>query len=414
MDDDALSMPIDMACQNPFIMSGNLSHSAIIHSRSHDLSEQNVIMDRFPSLPLMQDEQQDHLHCGFQWTNYASSSTSGALGLPCSSRLDKNVTGNASFERSLWIRKHEVSDQFMSETPLSAALCSNLLAARYDPSENLYDPTEVLRNFVSNDYSCVGQSSLGISTNCDYDMLSDLGSKLEVDEFYFPQLDRTVPQTTGLKTFQINDNMDQSKWILSENASISSDSSSCSSRYSNEVSTSVSTCQPTPIYVPTVPEHYSNISSTSLSSSLECDSNSLSSSFGYERGQLSQLLSGSSFLNVMQEILAELASYTFVNSVHWSYPSSGTGALENVSSSSSQPTGRRCTISSDNLPDGNDGILSGQLGEAKKQHLLNLLQMVCLVPTQLSFHLLVIVRYKDINQTLTLLDMIILNIIKIS
>lgn len=411
IDKDVFSVPIDMAYQNPIITSGNFSHStsvSLIHSNSHDLNEQNQIMAGFPALSMMQDEQLNHLHGGLHLTNHAGIATSSAL-VPRSSHLEKIAIGDTSIGRSCPISNIEVQDQFMAGMPISAASLANLLVARYGPHENLNnfeislpsaDPRDVSRTFVSSDYSDTVLPSLGNSVNYGYDgMFGDISSKWDIQKFSAPQLAATVPQRTGLEPFHIMGNMDQNGWISSENTSMSSDSTSGSSRYSNELSPSLSTCQPAVICGTKIPEHCSEISRSSFSchslheirlgsGQISCSGKNLSSSCGYKPVQLSQLLSGSRFVIEMQEILAAFASSTLENSEHLSYPISGSGVEENFSFSSSQHAGKSCTVMDhDNLPDGNDPMLCRRDVEAKKKHLLDLLQMVCLLK-QISFQLL--------------------------
>lgn len=398
MDNDVFNVPLDMVCQNPIIVSGNISHSTSVsdvQSNLHDLNNQNQIMAGFPALSMMQGELLSELHGGLHFASHAG--TSSALG-PRSSQLERTVIGDTSIGRSCSIGNIDVQDRFMAGMPISAASLATLLAARYghgnlNDIEMLAHSThhrEVSHTFVSNDYSDTVQSSLGTSVNYGYDgMLGDLSSKWDFHKFPTPQLGGTVAQRTEHEPFQTMGSMDQNGWISSENTSMSTDTTSGSSRYNSELSLSLSTCQPSVICGTTIQEHCSEMSGSGLSSlslherrlgSEQTSSNgkNLSLSFGYKPVQVSQMLCGSRFLNEMQEILAEIASYSLGDSGHLTYPTSGTGAGEIFSFSLSRSAGRSyyTAMGSDDLPDGNDTMLCEREVKAKKKHMLDLLQMV--------------------------------------
>lgn len=362
MENNVFNVPMDMSSQNSLITGGTFSHlnmAPLSHSSSLDPNNQNPFMSGLPVLSMLQGEPINDLHSGLQLPNRTS------------------ITN-----------PNEVHDQFMAGMPISASSLATLLATRYsNPHENLNDivnpapfthPEEVLK---PNDYSDTFRSSFGTAPNFGgVGMMGDMSSKWGFDKFLAPlELART-----GYQPFQLMGTMDPN----------GSDSPG-SSRFSNELSLSLATCQPTVIHGTAVPDQElscSGLSSHSLpeqqlgSAQTWSNSKNLSLGFGsFKPVQYSELLSGSGYIQVMQEILAEIASYLLENHHPMSYQGGGIGGGAHLSFSSSCSAGRSYKVMDcDELGDGDDQSevqiepsFMGREVEAKKKHMLALLEAVC-------------------------------------
>ncbi|KAK4401215.1 Homeobox protein A [Sesamum angolense] len=152
-----------------------------------------------------------------------------------------------------------------------------------------------------------------------------------------------------------------------------------SSRFSNELSLSLATSEPSVVHGSSILEQCSESSSglTSyllhnthvLSEHASHSGSDISLSFGsYKPLHLSPLLSGSRFVHAMQEILAEIAGYALENIEQTSYSGNRIGDGVNVSFSSS--------LDGENTFMYQNNILQERTAESKKKHLLALLQVV--------------------------------------
>ncbi|KAH6831125.1 homeobox protein ATH1 [Perilla frutescens var. hirtella] len=191
---------------------------------------------------------------------------------------------------------------------------------------------------------------------------------------------RVVGRTTGLLPTQPARSCLPREWMMMEQAGLSSHSRG-SSQFSNELSLSLVTSRPSVLHENSIQEQCSEMSSSGVTSyslhdrqmlleHTSCSSKNLSLSFNAHKPplQLPPLVSGSRFLEAMQEILAEIACYALEN-------------IEdgvNVSSSSSFVAGRAAVGSSNGIEADHTSVFQKQeLNlEAKKKLLLALLQMV--------------------------------------
>ncbi|XP_059657077.1 homeobox protein ATH1 isoform X2 [Cornus florida] len=394
-------MGIDMVGQSPMIMDGFSSHMTSIsaaHSSSLDLNHQNQMMACFPIPSVLQGEPINELQAEPHMANRFGIVDCDAL-IPRNVPFGRNVTRDPSVGSYRPIGNSEVQEPFVDGTPISAVSLATLLAARCSSHDNMnYLPTsaplacpvEALKAFVSNDYSDALNSSFVASLNSGYDgMLGDMNSKWGFEKFLAPlEPAGKVPGRPELQPFQFMGNMDPNGW-MSSNANVTSDSR-------NELSLSLATCQPSVICGTTIPDQSSEISCSGVtrpslcerqlgSEQNSCNSKNLSMSFGsYRPVQLSQLLSGSRYLQVIQEILAEIASYSLENVDQINYPANGTGARAEFSFPSSCHAERGYSVMGpDDFPDGDgrfelqmDPVLRGREVEAKKKQLLALLQVV--------------------------------------
>ncbi|KAK1375792.1 Homeobox domain-containing protein [Heracleum sosnowskyi] len=393
MDNDIFGAPVDMVYQNPVAGSGNVLSSTLVsflQSHPHDLNNQNQIMAGFPALSVMQGEATDELHGVHQLTTHAGFDASNTLVVK-SSQLDRNLTGNTSICTPGPSSNKVVENQFMAGMPMSTTSLTTLLAGRYGHHDNLNEierlgysghHREVPEILSSNEYADIVQSWYGASVDYGNDvMLGNVSCRWDSHKFSAPQSAGTVPQRTGLEAYQNRENMDHNGWTSSENNNMSSNNTSDSSKYSNGLSLSLLTSQPATIGGTTIVEHCSGMSGSNFSrqslhrkqlgmEQTSYNSKNLSSTSGKKPVQLSDFLSGTRFLNEMQEILAEIARYSLGN---LSYPTSRAVPEENSSFSFDPSSGRRKTVMG---PAGNDLVLCEQEAAAKKKHLINLLDMV--------------------------------------
>ncbi|KAL7187746.1 hypothetical protein ACSBR1_037746 [Camellia fascicularis] len=403
-ENDAFNVPMDMGDRNAIFMDGMFSHMSSVspaQPNSLDPNNQNQIMAEFPALPMLQGECTNNLHTGFTISNHVGHVDCDAL-IPGNPSLGRNTIIDNSLTSSCPISNTEALGRFMGGEPISAASLAILLAARCDPHDNLNElgtsapsvnPLEILKTSISNDYSDALNSAFATSMNCGYDgILGGVNNKWDFDKcLASPELSGKVPGRTGFQPFQLMGNINPNGWISLDNANVSPDNPSGSSEFRNELSLSLATCQPSIIHGTSIPDQCSEISCSSVThrslnempfgSETSCNSKNLSLSFGSCRSvQVSQFLSGSRYLRVIQEILAEIASYSLENLDQINYPASGIGTGAKFSFSSSCLAGRGYTVMGS---DGDDRfevqmepVVQGQDFEAKKKHLLALLQVV--------------------------------------
>lgn len=375
---DSFTVPINVDCHNPVTEDDKFSCStsvSIIQPTPHNLNEQNHIMVEFPALCLTQGEFLNHLQWHPHQKYHAEIPTYTAF-TPRSSELERVPDKDISIRRLSPISNTENQVQYMAQMPIFSAAHAN--PVNINGKETSTPPIcthGVVEAFVSKDYLDTGRSSLGTFGNHGYEERhANARSKRDLHNIVAPQFAGPVPERTEFEPFSIMGSMDQNRWISAENTSMSSDYTSGSSKYSNELSPSHSISQPTVICA-TFPEHCSEISGSG-SEQASCNINNFSPNLSYQPVQLSSLLSGSRFLTGLQEILSELAAYCFGNSGRLNYFASRTGSRINFPCSSSQDAERSYTpMDPDSSHDGNYLTVRGQDVETRK-NLLDLLQMV--------------------------------------
>lgn len=276
----------------------------------------------------------------------------------------------------------DLQDPYMEGTPLSAISIATLLATRFDTHENpeqsassapLPYPLELTRCIATNDNYDPLNSSSHTTMRYRHDGLpSDTSSKWDFSNFApHQELAGIVRGRTDLQFF---------------------DSPSGSSRLSNELSLSLATSNPLIMRRAAIQDQSSEICCSSspcercMGSEQTSTARNLSLSFGsYRPVQLSQFLSGSKYVNVMQEILAELAVYSLGNLDLTSTTAIGIDDRANFSFSSSCTAGEIYPETvSDDFADAScrvtnqiDPVFQLREVEKKKKQLLSLLQMVC-------------------------------------
>nr|GMD31168.1 homeobox protein ATH1-like [Ipomoea batatas] len=300
----------------------------------------------------------------------------------------------------------QIQNDFLRErTPLSAVSLAYLLAARNGAYENpekfeasaatLPYSTQVTRGLGSNSYSDIFNPSCGSLANHEFSVLPvDMSRKCDFDKSNAPTeiMGTVMGRTAGSQPFQLPGNINPGVWFSAERASSSSSSPSGSSRFSNELSLSLTTTPPQVACGTSIQDQFSELSCSGVTSNpfrerafgLEqapCTGNkNLSLNFdSYKPVQLSQFLSGSRYLAVMQEILSQIAKYSLENLNSISYPTNLTddGEHSPFSLSCSAGTGRGLAVlGADPFPYGAHRTINRVDAETKRKHLLALLQAV--------------------------------------
>ncbi|PWA95128.1 Homeobox KN domain-containing protein [Artemisia annua] len=225
------------------------------------------------------------------------------------------------------------------DVPISASALASLFASRHSQHETLNCPPfsqnlEFPRTLVPNNYIPDAiPSTFNVSESYGYDgTLNDMSRKWEFNKFFTPTTERMALDALP---------------------------NGCATSDGNELSLSLATCS----NIGTLPLHGRQLGSVEQASS--CSSKSASLGFDSSPNRPVQVLQCSSgsngYLRMMQEILTEIASYSLGNLDHVSFKQ----------------------ICSDNFSDGSSSFedrlnpaLKSTSVEAKKKHLLALLEMV--------------------------------------
>ncbi|XP_039164229.1 homeobox protein ATH1 [Eucalyptus grandis] len=264
---------------------------------------------------------------------------------------------------------------FNGAMPISPACFPAILASRRDLQENInglpiplpsIDLLEV--GNIPNDGSNVSHMSLG---TCSYDEPAGT-CKWNANRFQ----SRTV-----CPPYPVARNTNTVGWISSGNLNIHMGCAYFPPNSSNELSLSLASSKSSIINLPNISDQCSEISNAGASHHFSnerrayksglnsCNNKELSlCSASYGAPQLSQLIAGSKYLSGIQEILAQIASYSLENLNKVSYVSSGLGSGTSKSQFSSD-----CRVD-----EGQELEVFGQRqeAEAKKAQLLTLLQVV--------------------------------------
>ncbi|XP_027182960.1 homeobox protein ATH1 [Coffea eugenioides] len=314
---------------------------------------------------------------------------------------EREPMGVVPYGASHQISSTQVQDRYMEGVPLSAASIATLLAARSDNQENLEKPVssapliyplEIPRSIVLND-NADNLNPSHSSMRYGYDGLpASTSTKWDFNNFAaHPELAGAAVGRTGLQPFESMMNLYPNEWITSENANLDSDSPSGCSRLSNELSLSLAMTNPSVVHRTSIQDQCSEICGSSSpcerclgSEQTSCNRN-LSLGFGsYRPVQLSQFLSGSRYIHVMQELLAEIAAYSLGSLDLMKSPAIGMEdrADASISSSCTAVEGYLSAASEDFSDASNivryqiDPVLPGRNAERKKKQLLGLLEAV--------------------------------------
>ncbi|KAL0330714.1 UNVERIFIED_CONTAM: Homeobox protein A [Sesamum angustifolium] len=284
-----------------------------------------------------------------------------------------------------------ISIQDIEGNPLPGAAGTTFPASRYSTTEDhekLTNSSPFPHPFES---PRTAVTSTIQSMNCSFeDLPFGTSTRCAFDKFVTPPelVGRVVGRTGGQPT----GNSILNEWILTEEGDLNCNNLG-STRFSNELSLSLSTYQPSLVNGTSIQEQCSGMSSSGVTiyslhkrpigpEHTSCSSNSFSLGSNSQKPlQLSPALSGSRFLHAVQEILAEVAYYALENSDQMSYSTPCIDNGINASFFSSCTDGRGCSTFSDGLDAGyrlifQNNLFPEQEVETKKKHLLSLLQAV--------------------------------------
>ncbi|XVE53910.1 hypothetical protein DITRI_Ditri03aG0040100 [Diplodiscus trichospermus] len=366
--------------------------NSIVDSSLFNHINQNQAIAGFPVLPSVQGEFIGDLSADLHITNHARFFNSNAL----VASVGRNVVSDVSLGNSGSEGNIEFHEQFMSLTPISSTL-----PARCGLQENLneiaiLDPSLYPRDFrtySSTECSDGINSTMVTSVNCVFnEAFGNMNSKRDFEKCPGPlELVGITPLKTAFQPYSLIGCPDPNGWIAANGANMSMDYPCGSSKHSNELSLSLATSPPAVIGGNNIPDRSSEINcsfsnrcclnTTRLGSEqTACNAKELSLSFRSSGPvQVSHLMSGSRYLHAVQEILAQIASYSLENLDQMSVMTGATTPF-----SSSCLVGRGMALMDDNdLPDidsNSEVQLEAEVWkrtvEAKRTQLLTLLQVV--------------------------------------
>lgn len=372
-------------------MNGTSPHTtmnSLVLSSSLDLNDQHHIM----AVPLPQPIQEP---VNEDATNRMGVVLPSAF-LTCSRR-------NIVRDDSLGCSSSTGNSEF--QEPMSAASIAMFLAARDGLQENLNNlaisvpplySSEVLSDYIFNGCSSTSNYRLASSVNCGYEGVvgNNVSNQWDIHRYPTPsEIGGKTSVRTEFQPYSSLGNIEPSEWIPSNGATaVTRDHSYSSSKFSNELSLTLATSQPSAIGEINIPGQCSEMTRSGLahnslnetsfpSEQISCNSEELSLRFGsYRPPDFSQVILGSRYLCVVQEILAQIANYSLENlDIQASYSTAGVNTLF----SSNCPPERGNSQVSPQL----NGRLEAQMDpafqrravERKKAKLLALLQMVRLL-----------------------------------
>lgn len=399
MENGLFSVPIGMVGRNSIAMDGMVSQTtpnSLVQFDSFDLNNQNQTLVEYTMLPTLQGVANSAIHI-----DRAAVMDSDAF----VTSLKGNALRDALPGSSRPISHTEFQEQCVGGTPISGTELSTLLAGRSGlqeslnnltiPGQSIY-PLEVLRNYISNDCSKDLNSLFASSGNyvCD-EAFGNMNGKGDFDRFPASvELGGKAPRRGGFQPYTSFGNLEPNNWLLSNGVNVSTDNPFGSCKLSNELSLSLATSQQSVINGTSIPDQCSDINCSGVthhclketrlgSEQTSCNSKELSLSCGsFGASQFSQVISGSRYLHVIQEILAQIARYS-LDQMSFSTGGIRTGA--NTHFSSSYPSeGGMPLMGPDESPNVDkrfeaqmDPALQKRALEARKMQLLTLLQVVC-------------------------------------
>ncbi|KAE8654607.1 Homeobox protein ATH1 [Hibiscus syriacus] len=369
MENDMFGVPRATVSRNSVVIDlipwGTVSNNSIVKSNLFNQINQNQTLAGFTVLPSMQGE------------------FSGDLGADCRPNHVRFFDPNASVATKVTsfasCSEHNIEfhEQFMGRTPVSSP------PARCGLQESLKELANVQPLIYPQ--NCRTYSSTECSDGMNSTMMASVNSVFNEVFGSMENKWNCTPSKTAFQPYSLIGCPDSNGWIASNGANMGLDFPCGSSKNSNELSLSLATSLPAVISGNNIPDQSSEINcslnATRLGSEqTSCNAKELSLSFGSDKPvQVSLLISGSRYLHAVQEILAQIASYSLENLEQMSV-----GARASTAFSSSCLARRwMAMIDSNDLPDvnGNSEVhLEAEVQtlpvEAKKSQLLTLLQAV--------------------------------------
>lgn len=364
MENGLFGVPIDMAGRNSVTMdcSSQRTPNSLVQLDSFNLNHHNQTLAGFTMLPTLQGEPISDLHANIHSANRSSFMNSDAL----VASLGRNVVGDTLPGCSRSAGNPPFEEHFGSGIPNYAL--ATLVATRSGLQETLNNlaisgpssyPLEESRSFVSNDCTNALNSSFASSLNygCG-EVFGSTNGKEDFDRFPAPiELSGRTPLRAGFQPHSSVGNLQPNGWITSNGVNVSADECFASGKLANELSLSLATSQPSVMDSRSIPDQSSEIAL-----------NHVARHFSKE----------TRYLHVIQEILAQIASYSLEN-LDQGFK---TGASTLFSSSYAMEGGMPL-MGFDKSPDGSDRLdiqmdpaLQKRALEAKRTQLLTLLQVV--------------------------------------
>lgn len=398
MDNDLFRVPIDMSSQSAVYIGGFQQYTtpnSLVQSDSFDLNRENHIMSGFPVLSELQGETINGLHPTLHTTNGVGIVDSNEL----VSLLGRNVVRDSSLSSSRLTSNTEFQEQLTGGNSISAASLATFLATRTGLQDNLNSlaistpsicPLEFLGTYASNGCSNGLNSSFTTSVNCGYDVvLGNTNTKYSAPL----ELGGKFPVRAELQPYSSTGNPGANGCMSSSSGNLTANHPYSSTNFNNELSLTLATSERSVLSGINIPDRCSEMGVSGVtrhclnekrlsSEQTSCNSKELSVSFGsYKPTRFSQVILGSRYLRVIQEILVQIANYSLENLDRMSYSNGRNGA------SSKMPFSSNCSAErwmSSMVPDVDGGFepemestLRRRAIEAKKTQLLSLLQVVC-------------------------------------
>lgn len=328
---------LSTTCRNSSMIDGSRSQ---MMPYSHEETSQGRILAGFPAVSSVQGEPVIDVHGNVHMINRASLLDPDFI----TTSLGRNLQKDGSIGSSQSTDSLEFQEQFIGRMPVP-------------PSSSLDAFSAARNNLAMSESSSIFPLDFGISNGCGNDLNSSLLTSLS-----------SIYAEASSQPFTSMRCAGSDGWISLNGANLDSDYPHDSSKSSSELSLSLATTEP------------ANVSRTNISdktSEISCSDASLDTRGGrrpVQSGQWSSLISGSRYLQGIQEILAQIATYSLVNLDYMSCAARTTN----------RPHNWMPLVSSDELPnlDRSFNVQMEQpasekrVAEAKKTKLLSLLQVV--------------------------------------
>lgn len=395
---------VDMTSANSVIVGEVLPFvvlNSVVMTNLFDINDQSLIAAGFPILLTLRES-------GCSALATTDNHIVNQLESPMPTALQQIVVGDASQGCLSSSGNIEFQDQLAGTIPITSLFQStslspvNVIRGNTKDSafsDSQFQPLETFRTCILHSSSNASNSSFATSSlNCEGDeSLCNANNKWESHRFhYIQQHTGENPERLDFQTISSIENLDLNGWMPSN---------TMNSKLWNELSLSLATSQPVVIEGTNCLDQYPQLAfsgatqaclnSTELGSNLNsCNSMDLSLSYGSGSPiHLSQAIVGSSYLSVIQDILSQIASYSLENSDQVSYSTTTAGFVPFSSRSLDDATSE---FGSDVI-----GISSSQMelqwqklsGDAKRSHLLTLLQLVGIMDIIVSSLILVSVQF---------------------
>lgn len=224
MENRLFSVPIDVGGRNSTVMEGigsQITPSSFVQFDSFDLNNQNQTLDGYSVIPTLRGAPISDLHAD----NRAAA-----------------VVVSEAFTRGT-----EFQQEFVGGTPISGPALATLVSSRSGFQETLTNlaisessmyPLEVLRTYVSDDFSNGLNSSFASSVNygCN-EVFVHMNAKEDINRFPAPvELAGKAPLRTGFQSYSSMGNLEANNWISTNSVNLSADDPYRSSHFSNELS----------------------------------------------------------------------------------------------------------------------------------------------------------------------------------